>query len=157
MKYTIVYIFLFISLIGCVTQERCAERFPPRSSTNDTTITIIKDSIRHDTVYIPGMELVFGADIPCPDAVFHKTETKGHLTGSVNIKKGKVTFKCAADSLQAIIEVKDRIITTLQSRNETVVTPPIPLPWWVPYAGWYFVITSPLLVAWSVWRVAKFR
>lgn len=101
---------LVVLLFGCVTQQKCLEKFPPQVTTiehtHDSIVTVI------DTVLVPFQELVFDTASPCPPQVdYNRTVTRSGLTTSVTIKDGKLSVKCTADSLQAIVNAQREYIT----------------------------------------------
>jgi len=105
---------------GCVTQQKCAERFPPK--THDSIV--YKDSIvfKRDTIFIPAYEFTFDTSGVIPENItFHHTEKKKNLTASVSISKGKLTVTCKEDSLRAIIETQDRLITSYKGSTEVKI------------------------------------
>ena len=122
--------FLFILIIigcllsSCATKKRCNRKYPPEI--HDTIITVTKDSIVHhrDTTFEEG-EVIFVHDsIPCPDFKYHSTIKKNGLTGSIDISKGKITFKCAEDS---ILRIKDSLVTYIRTNitdRQTKIIPP---------------------------------
>lgn len=131
------------------------ERFPPEVITKDTTITIVRDSIIHDTVIIPG-ELIFWRDtIPCPQLEYHKSVTKNHLTSSVDISKGKIDVECKADSLQKVIDIKQKIINTYREKANTQIKERVEYKehWYGPFAGWYTLITLVILIIYAAVRL----
>lgn len=108
-------------LTGCVTQEKCAERFPPQVITKDTTITVIRDTVIRDTVYIGGELLIWHDSIPCPELKYSKSVTSKGLTSTVTIAKGKLTAECKSDSLENVIEINNRIIETYREKANTEI------------------------------------
>lgn len=106
----ILLLSISLLLFGCVTQQRCLEKFPPQVTTiehtHDSIVTVI------DTVLVPFQELSFDTTSPCPpQVVFNRTVTRSGLTTSVSIKDGKLSVKCTADSLQAIVNAQKEYIT----------------------------------------------
>lgn len=117
-KFDIV-IFLLASLAimaafamsSCVTQKRCQELYP--AVVKDSIRIKDSVSIREISVFIPRDSIVFKDSIPCKDFVFDLSEKKNNLTASLHIAKGKVSFKCAEDSLRAVIEEREHFISTI--------------------------------------------
>lgn len=121
-------ILLFI-LSGCSPEKRIARIYAhhpelmPRNS--DSIITQIAFECEYDTILVPYQELSFDTSGIIPASVeFHEHNKSGRLSGSIDIKGGKLTFKCAEDSLRQIIEKQNKIITTKDTRK-TVVNVPI--------------------------------
>lgn len=115
---------LLLFFIGCISQKKCNERYPPNVFLIDSTYT--KDSVfvKHDTIIIGGDLVVIQDTIPCPD--YHKEVKNNRLTASVIIKSGKITVKCKEDSLQEIIEEQDHFIREyrLKDKSSTIQPPP---------------------------------
>lgn len=126
MKKLIWTFFVLIALSSCVTQKRCNEKFPPEIS----EVTIVHDSIVHDTISVPYQELSFDTTSPCPPQVeYHKEKRVGGLVSSVTIHKGVITQKCSDDSLQVVINSLHRIILT--HKKEAPKTVEVKhIPWW---------------------------
>lgn len=118
---TLIFILTLASLSSCITQEKCYERYPPQVRDS----TVIKDTIIYwvDTFRLPGETVIIEDTIPCPQLEYHKSVTKNHVTLKIDISKGKVTFMCAADSLQRLLnrERKERVIT----RTKNFVSKPL--------------------------------
>lgn len=140
---SILFGIILFGIIGCTTQKRCYEKFPP--ITFDSVI--VKDSVYavHDTIYTPYQELSFDTLIPCdPKIVYVKEVKKGGLTGSVSIKGGKMSFECKSDSLQAVISRLERKITTNRLVRE------IPKTIEVKYTAWYWKALGFLNIFWLI-------
>ncbi len=111
-----------ILFCSCVTQKRCAERFPPKTS--DSIRTWITYSCDSFPVYVPYQELTFDTSGIIPVTVnYHHTKREGALTGSVDINNGKLSFKCAEDSLRAVIEYMAKEFHEKDSREKAVNVP----------------------------------
>lgn len=117
----ILFIITACLVTSCVTQEKCAERFPPQVITKDTTITVIRDTVIYDTLKVAGELLIWHDSIPCPDVKYSKSVTKGGLTSTVKIIKGKLTTECKSDSLQKIIETQINEINTYREKANTEI------------------------------------
>ena len=133
-----------ILLTGCITQQRCLDKFPPKE-TNVTTnwISYVCDSF---PFYLPANELTFDTSGIFPDnIVFHKTQKKGRLTQSISVSNGKVTFKCAEDSLKAIIEYQAKVLH--ENKRETITTiVPVRDAWYIFFRSGFWIILSLLLI-----------
>ncbi len=124
-----------ILLISCITQQKCAERFPP------ITNTVIKDSIVtvHDTVTIPGKTVTMEVTSPCPPQVIYHSEIKKNgITSIVDIKNGVLTQACKEDSLKQVIEEKEHYIISLKQVTPQTIERPVRDFWFK--LGWFFAI-----------------
>jgi len=120
MKKIIISSIIFLGaffLTSCMTQRRCQEKFPPQVKDSSYTVETIINHV--DTVYLPGDSVsVPGDSIPCPELVYHRTEKKGNITATIDIKKGILKFDCKADSLMKIINDQEKKIITNRSKTE---------------------------------------
>jgi len=155
MKNTLWFLFACIVLSGCITKEKCNQRFPPISTVHDSIV--IKDTtiIVHDTVTIEGNEVILFGEVPCPELSFSNSATNKGLTATVSIAKGKVKVICKQDSLQAIIETKDRQIETYRTIKDNKVTTKTEFynHWYDPFCRWYTLITLTLITIYVAVRV----
>ncbi len=111
-------LLLIVFLSGCITREKCNNKFPPTLS--DSIRTWITSRCEYDTVFVPYQELVFDTTGVIPDnIIFHKEIKENHLTGTIDIKGGQLKFKCAEDSLRAVIEYMAKDFNMYQMRVET--------------------------------------
>lgn len=135
-----IFILLVCSLLtSCITQQRCLDRFPPKTD----SVVVIHDSIRlvHDTTYVPYEEITISDLIPCPDVVYDKSVTKKGLTSSVSIKKGIVTVSCKSDSLQLIIDRYERertIERSVTKQPKTIIE--YKTKWYDTALRWLFIV-----------------
>lgn len=145
--------FVLIACLGwlssCVTQSKCERLFP----TNDSTSTVYREIpvYIHDTVWTPYVDVDFDtSSIGLPVNIeFKHTVKKGHVTGSVEISKGKLTFNCKADSLQHVVD--SLIIVTSKSEFRSEKSKPIEvevLPWWAKPCLYWFIGSLAVLVLW---------
>jgi hypothetical protein len=97
------------------------------SSTSKTDVTIQKDSlvyietVREVKVKVPGDTVEFRVEIPCPDnvkskPVVYKSQSK-RAKIDLTFDKGVVSGNCICDSLELIVQAKDRYIKDLQKLN----------------------------------------
>ena len=92
---------LLVFLFGCVSEQRCLERYPPKEVTiwRDTTICIV------DTLYFHYQELTFDTTGIFPESIeYHHESHKGSLSSTIDIHKGKLTTTCKEDSLMNVID-----------------------------------------------------
>jgi len=100
--FKIFFILLFLS--SCSAQKWCNEKYPP--ITKDSVWVKTDTLVLYDTIFRPYKEIVFDTTfnfLP-PDVVFHSEKKKSGLTSSIDIKGGRIKFKCATDSLIDIIK-----------------------------------------------------
>ncbi len=87
---------------SCATQQKCAMKFP--CDVKDSVSYVEKLVLVHDTVFVPYEEVSIEFDLGDTTINTVKKATKGKLTGTVNIQKGKAKFTCLQDSLQKVID-----------------------------------------------------
>jgi len=156
-------ILLFASVFqGCVTQSKCERKFPPQ--THDSIVYKDTTIYKRDTVYVPAFEFGFDTIGVIPDNItFKHTEKKKNLTASVSIHKGKLTVTCKEDSLRAIIETKDRIISTYKGNTEVRPVKEFIEYWWAKPCLYWFIGSLVFLILWlgynylSAWVSSIFK
>ncbi len=140
MRNSIFWLILTCHLLtSCITQQRCLEKFPPQATTiehtHDSIVTVI------DTVLVPYQELSFDAASPCPPAVvYHKTVSNGGLTSTVDIKDGKITQTCKADSIQAIVNAQKEYITKTIRNTLKPIDIPIRDSWYYFFRAGFWIL-----------------
>lgn len=114
MRY--LFILLAFSLISCITQQKCLERYPVKQLDSVTTTVLEKEIHIHDTITFEPRELVIHDTVHDLDTLFvyHKQSKSNGLTQTIDIKKGVITSDCKADSLQ-------RIVDSLIIQKETLI------------------------------------
>lgn len=138
-------IVLSVFFTSCITQHRCNERYPP----------VISDSIRtwittdcfyvHDTVH--GSELTFDTSGVIPEIIhFIETQTKGRLTQTVIIDKGKLTAICNEQAYKDSFEIEKQTIHEKDTRKEILPGEPIRDGWYNFWKYLAIVSTSLLLI-----------
>lgn len=154
------------SLLMLVVLVAC--KGPQASSTisqrqSDSTTVLIVEKVRKDTVKVPGETVVITQRVECPppnppeggsagtrkDSVVNVAKS-GRVLLTTTIVNGVLTTTCTADSLELIIEAKDKEITILRSlaieNNEATtlvrVVTKYRIPWWL-YA---------LAIGYLVWK-----
>lgn len=154
MKLTyITFIFLFAS---CITQQKCAERFPPKETDSvKTEIRYIPDTAHKD---VPKKEFGFTVKVPGidPSINYHKEEKKGNATAIVDISKGKIKVTCREDAYKATIAYLRKQITTIE--KHTKVSPPkieYRDHWDVKPLRWFFFIVMSLAVGFAAGKWFK--
>ncbi len=101
--------------------SRHPELRPIESDSINTWITYECDSF---PILVPYHEISFDTSGIIPNTVnCHHTKRVGALTGSIDISKGKITFKCAEDSLKEVIRFQKEIINQKDIRKEFIPTP----------------------------------
>lgn len=141
-------ILLALSFSGCATQKRCHGKWPTKDSVSIVVERHDSIVIKHDTTYVPYQDIVFSDESPCPPQVNYSKSVKSNgLTSTVTIKDGKLTSKCIADSLKAVIESKDYYILTLKTElSQKVEEIPIRDFWYNFWKVLGIVSTSLLLI-----------
>lgn len=116
--------------------------------------TFMSETIRRDTVYIKGDSVVMaGVIIECdsvtnlPKPIAIRRSTSRAKVSVVVDRTGKLTATGGCDSLQAIIEARDKEIYRLRTRLTTVTKPPEYKTRWIDKACRFF---TALVIAVSV-------
>lgn len=125
-------------LSSCSVKKYCQDHYPPIQS--DSVTTVISYECEHDTIQIPYAELAFDTTFLPTSIIFHEEEKKDHLSASVDIKGGKLTFKCAEDSLKQVIDGLKKVITVSDHRTNTVVKEVYKEHWYVTPLIWLFIV-----------------
>jgi len=141
-----IIVLLFATLLGCscTTQKRCNRLFPPSETIVEKDSIVYKDTIIHDTIKIDGQDIVFHDTIPCPDLEYHKQTTKGNLTATVNISKGKIDVECHEAELKLHYQkvIQGLLKSKVKTRTKTVVR--IEKEYRIP---WYIWVVMTLMLA----------
>lgn len=130
----LIVIILGLLLNGCITREKCMERYPPESSVKDSISRSDSVFVIRDTVIIPGETVTVRLNIPCPEVNMEKVFKKNGTTARLIIKDGVATCQAENDSLTHIIEKQNRTIKEYRNRKEKEVQPPII----IKETPWYF-------------------
>lgn len=137
-SYPLLFIGTLALLSSCSLKQICEERFPP--TPYDSIVTVVKDSLIHDTIYTSYQELTFDTLIPCdPKIIYRKEVVKGGLTGIVNIENGRLSFTCKDDSLKLIINKLQRKIFETRSTQKVITKE-------IKYTAWYDIACRWLLL-----------
>ena len=136
----LIAVFL-LSFCSCISQRKCAERYPPQEKDS----VIEKETIvyRDTTITLPGDSVQIFDTIPCPDVLYNKTVTSsgGRTTATVSLKNGRLQVDCKADSMQLVIDSLATVIKQkehYQVRTVTVTK----------------TITKEVVPAWCWWMLA---
>lgn len=117
-------LFIFCLVFSsCITQQKCAERFPSKETDSVTTVV----SLVHDTIYESFDDEVvefddegFGIDT---SLYYHREEKKGNKTAVLDIRKGKITITCRESAYKDTIAFLRKQIET--TRKKTTTSPPV--------------------------------
>lgn len=129
---------LFLLLFaGCISRQKCADRYPPVLSQKDSTIIIIKTH----TINVPIQgEIVTLTDaLPCPD--YFKEVKNGNIKASISIKKGLLKVECKTDSLNKVISYKDSLIQNISIKTLVHTEYKYNDYWYLKPLIWYFIIS----------------
>lgn len=152
--YTL-YVFLLL-FSSCLTEQKCAERFPPKETiiynTHDSIICIT------DTIRIPFNEVSIDTSGVVPFNIsFHETVKKNGLTETINISKGKITAICHEDSVMEVLQHERKFKIT--NKEETKFYPKYIDHWYEPAALWiagsYLLLTLILIIIKIAGMIAK--
>jgi len=121
---------LFLSLIfsGCVTERKrnkICQTCPTETKTDTVISQTIRDSISIDTLTLPPDSAWYMAWLKCKDGSIPKIYQEKSKQGKRTVLKasidsmGILTAKCNEDSLQAVIESKNKIIDNYIRINST--------------------------------------
>ena len=145
---TLIIIAVIFSLCSCATQKKCNRKFPAETIIKDSVSVVIRDSISTDTIFLPGESILIHDTIPCPDVEYHREVRSNNTIATVHISKGVITVECKTDSLQHIIEVKNKIIDKYRfhSSEKTKIQKVFHNRWYDIALRWYGVITLIMLV-----------
>lgn len=143
---------------GCSVEKYCNSHYPPQVS--DSTWKEIEYVCEHDTIPIPYRAINWDTTFNfLKDVVLHRVVKDKGLTGTLDINKGKLSFKCESDSSQIYKDFYRKNITNNHIRVETKLkdcdkdhlTKIIN---YFRYSG--IVVHIALLITFIVWLVRKF-
>jgi hypothetical protein len=127
-------VIIILLLNSCNPQKYCAKRFPPSIVEIEKTNT--KEILRDTSIYIPGDTVKIIDTIPCPELINKSIIKKsGRATVKFNIKDNKITAEALCDSLEKVIQLKDKEITILKDRKEIQIIPKEYIPKYFLYSG----------------------
>jgi len=155
MKLSKLLLFCLV-LSGCVTQQKCAERFP--SVQHDSIVRTEK--LIHDTLYKDFDEEEVNFDegwMEMDTAInYHHEEKKGSKTAILNIRKGKIKVTCKEEAYRDTIAFLRKQITT--SEKKTIIPQAVVKyvePWAYKPLLCYFGITSLLAIGFAAGKWFK--
>ncbi len=148
------FILIALSLGSCITQQKCAERFPPQIFTRDSIV--IKDTVLviHDTIRLSAQSVTIHDSIPCPQLNYHESTTSKGLTETVVIRNGVLTATCHEDSLIKIIKTLKEFKTKSDFSTKTTIQKTYVEHWYNP---WSLYISIAAIVGFAVWIYLKFK
>lgn len=148
MRRFVLLLSLTIFVQSCITQQKCKERYPPLRAIKDSTHVHDSVSITYLPFIIPRDSVVIRDSVPCGDFKLNVKSKDNNITASISIKNGILEAKFLQDSLRAMLEHKDRIITTLESNKNTevVIQKEYIDHWYTPFCNW-FTLIGLLLIA----------
>ncbi|MCO5238882.1 MAG: hypothetical protein M9904_02395 [Chitinophagaceae bacterium] len=140
----ILSVLLIVIFTSCITQKKCAERYPPHLETKDSIVEKEEIVYRDTTIAIPGDSVGIRDTIPCPDVDYYKEGKIGRTSVKVNISKGKIKVDCKSDSLQYVIDSLASIHKTKEVfHSETKGVPIEVVKYKTPsWCWWYLFITG---------------
>lgn len=145
-----------ILLLGCATQKRCFEKFPPQ--TIDSIRTWVTYSCDSFPVYISYQELIFDTSGIIPaNIVFHHKQTSGSLTQTLDIVNGRIIQECHEDSLRRYIEYLKETIHEKESNVKIVKEFKLFDRWYLKPLIWWFVLSLVVIIGWLVMLYLKVK
>jgi len=139
MRYSRIVLFALL-ISSCATSrqkriDRICQSCPEKVKSDSVYSRTEKEVVRFDTITTPGDSAFYFAWLKCQDGsvptIVKERQIRGnrsHIVASID-SVGKLTTKCNSDSLETIIEIKDKLITELISKSETK-TIVVDLTWW---------------------------
>ena len=137
MRIQLFSLLIILSFIGCISRQKCADRYPPVLSQKDSTIIIIKTH----TINVPiqGEKIILKDTLPCPD--YFKEVKSGGIKASVTINKGRLKVECKTDSLNKVISYKDSLIQNISVKTLVHTEYKYKEYWYLKPLIWYFIIS----------------
>lgn len=148
-----IIIIILLSLTSCNPAKWCAKRFPP--SVSEIEKIEIKEIVRDSIIYIPGDSVIIVDSILCPEKInksFSKSSSKATI--KVDIKDNIITAEAVCDSLEKVIQLKDKEITTLKERKEVQIIPKEYIPKYFLWSG--VILPFLLLLLVILYKFKKF-
>ena len=145
-------ILLFsLLLTGCISRQKCADRYPPLVSQKDSTIIIVQTH----TINVPiqGETIILTDTLPCPD--YFKEVKSGVIKASVSIKKGLLKVECKTDSLNKVISYKDSLIQNISVKTLVHTEYKYKNYWYLRPLIWYFIISLIVICLLLVYNKVK--
>lgn len=152
-NWTLFVMTIFV-LNGCITQQKCNDRYPAQIIIKDSTsIKIVEKTY---TVTIPSESVFIHDSIPCPYFEYKKEVKHNNVTAKVVISKGKLTVECKSDSLEKLLHTKDSIITNFHS--EVKIPKEVPAfkeHWYLKPLLWWFIISLLFIIVYLIFSKIK--
>lgn len=143
------FVFVMVAtLVSCVTQKRCNQKFPTVQF-DSTSIVTTHDTI-HDSIPVPYQELSFDTTSPCPEITsFRKEIKKDWLTAIVDFSKDGMKFfiKSSPHKESIAIPVKRTVITNVKIEyRDKIIKEPIAWKWEFYRFGFYTLLIMVLVM-----------
>lgn len=148
-------------MAGCSSTRKVQHQSSSVQSSQDSVVMLITETLRIDTVRVPGETVRLVTQLPCPGADSTVQQAQG---GRVTLRtwmdaKGRLHAECKADSLELLLQAKDREISRLQttrqeSKQATVSTTEVTR-YRVPLWAWSTILMLGLLSALLIYLKIK--
>jgi len=107
-KNKIALLLILTAFLGsCVTQRRCTNKFPVRSSKDSIYI----ENVKEVPVYLPGDSIKVNIPINCPDQELVNMET-GKLKQQISILKGRLISNTIIKPDTVFVHTKETVTKT---------------------------------------------
>lgn len=156
---------------GCITAQKCAERYPPVRDTSEVKTTTIREVV-HDTMLVTKVdsarvEVYINCDSTGRAQVVSRNTTNGQ-TARARVTEQRsagvlhAIFDCVCDSQAIYMTWKTKDTSDFHQREIKVIQPyPVPakLTWWestkIAFGGWAMGILSTLIIGTIAWWALK--
>jgi hypothetical protein len=141
---------LALLMSSCSLEKRCAARFPPSSTTKDSTVIKEEVRFRDVEVYLPKDSVVI-RDSVRPN--YHAHAKGNHVSAEVKFDNGIFEVKCKTDSLLKVVaQLTDTLREVRQSSSKQVTAVikeqvEVPKPY-IPAIFWYSLAANVVLLLW---------
>lgn len=146
MKTLICLILSSLILSSCATQKRCTKKFPPVTETNTEYI----ETIKIDTITLPGDSLIIETKVPCDD--FDIITENTSLRSEISVLNGKlvsrVTLKRDTVYLPSKTVFKKEYIKQIVTVKEC--------PKWKTKLAWIGIGLIVLIILYIIAKIKKF-
>lgn len=157
MRHILLILATFLVLVGCMSQKKCLERYPPSVEVTDSIY--IKDTmwIEKDTIVFEKDSVVIIDSVWCKgDTVYLKSNSVSssgnRTTASASVSNNKLTVKCSSDSLSKVIDgltVKVREIARSKIRVDVVDRPVEVIKFRIPRWVWLLLLINSVQIIWN--------
>lgn len=156
MRHILLILATFLVLVGCISQKKCLQRYPPSVSVTDSIF--IKDTmwVEKDTIVFEKDSVVIVDSIWCKgDTVYLKSNnvsSGNRTTASASVTNNKLTVKCSSDSLSRVIDgltVKVREIARSKVRVDVVDRPVEVIKFRIPKWVWLLLLINSVQIIWK--------